>query len=344
MIAAITGANGFVGSHLLRDQLSRGRRVRGIDLNLSRLQGIADHPRVELILSDIRDRERMAAALEGAQIVFHLAAAHLSTRANEVLYKEVNCDASRMLVELSRSAGVQRFIHCSSVGVYGRIQEPPADETTACLPKLVYERTKLEGEQSVKKFAEDTGFPVVILRPVWVYGPDCPRTKKLFNSIRRRRFVFLGKGDRFRHCIFVADLVRAFDLSAKHPNAPGKTFVVGDQEAVTVRQLVNAIADTIGVPRPRLRAPRVFGFIAFTAAEIIFSILGRESPVSRRSLAFFENNTSFNTGYVKQELGFASQITLREGLKECYAAILQESSGAPAPDPLIPEAESLKRR
>ena len=115
----------------------------------------------------------------GVEVVHHLAAAHLGASVTDAEFERVNVGAVRSLVGTAIDAGVQRFVHCSSVGVFGRIDNPPADEDSPCHPDIAYERSKLAGEQAVIE-AVTTGFPAVIIRPVWVYGPGDARTEKLF--------------------------------------------------------------------------------------------------------------------------------------------------------------------
>jgi nucleoside-diphosphate-sugar epimerase len=321
MIVTITGANGFIGYHLVYDQLARGRRVRAVDVTLARLEGLRGHPAVELFQTDIRDSKGMKQAVSGSQVVFHLASAHLSVTLSEEEYWQINCAGSRELVELCHNAGVERFVHCSSVGVYGEIQNPPADEDSACHPDLIYEQSKLEGEQAVAQYGQKTGFPVIIVRPVWVYGPGCPRTEKLFRAIKKQRFFFVGDGQALRHCIYITDLLEAFELCAQHPKAPGRVFLFGDHAAVTVRELIAQIAAVCGVAAPRLSIPMwVFKPVCF-GIERAFTLLCREPPVSERSLKFFTNNTSFDISRARRALGFTPKVTLQAGLRLTYAAM-----------------------
>ena len=257
MIVTVTGANGFIGRHLVEDQLARGRKVRAVDISLSRYQEIGRDSSVDLFEADIRDEQKMRRAVGGSDVVFHLASAHLSVRLSDDEYWKINCEGSRSLVRLCHLSGVQRFVHCSSVGVHGSIKNPPANEESECHPDLVYERTKLEGEKAVRQYACETGFPVVIVRPVWVYGPGCPRTEKLFRTIKKGRFFFVGDGLAQRHCVYIADMVAAFNLCAEHPKAPGKVFIIGDHAAVTVRELIDQMATVAGVTNPGIKPPNV---------------------------------------------------------------------------------------
>jgi nucleoside-diphosphate-sugar epimerase len=318
MNVLVTGGGGFIGSHLVEDQLHRGRKVSSLDLQHSFLQPWSGHPYLQLIHGDIRDTALLRQALDGVDVVFHLASAHLSLTTSEEDYWAINVKATEELVRLCQRAGVKRFIHCSSVGVHGEIATPPADEDSPCRPDLLYEKTKLAGEQAIARFSRETAYPIAIVRPVWVYGPRCPRTAKLFRAIRKGRFIMVGAGQTWRHCVYISDLLEGLNLCAERDEAIGETFIIGDDAAVTVQQLVAEIATVMSVPPPRIRLPLALMVPVCIGAETVFTLMGKEPPLSRRSLKFFTNNTSFDVTKAKALLQFAPQVTLREGLRRTY--------------------------
>lgn len=313
----VTGAGGFIGSHLTEALLEAGRAVRALDLNLDRIQHLASTPNLQALTCDIRDEKTVEKALAGVGTVFHLAAAHLGASTPDTEFQQVNVDAVKNLVSTANRAGVQRFIHCSSVGVFGRIENPPADETTICRPELTYERTKLEGEKSVLYQGTSGELQAVVLRPVWVYGPGCGRTEKLFRAIGKGRFVVAGQGGTLRHCLYIRDMIDAFLLAETSLAASGEVIIVGDQEATTVRELVDKIAKITGARPPR-SVPLGLLWAAAVTAEAAFLPLGKEPPISRRSLRFFTGNTAFSTERARSLLGFEPRYDLTRGLAETH--------------------------
>lgn len=312
----VTGAGGFIGRHLVADQLSRGSRVVALDLDLDALQPL-EGGALRLVRSDVGDRPTLERALEGVNVVFHLAAAHLSVAASREEFRRVNVQAVRDLVAASTEAGVQRVVHCSTVGVFGKLTALPADEDTPCEPEFDYEVTKYEGEQVLISAFRAHAFPVVILRPGWVYGPGCPRTDKLFRAIERGRFVVAGQGDTLRHSVYIRDALEAFQLASRAPDVPGEVIIVGDSGATTVRSLVDEIALLLGAPKPR-SVPTWALYAAGLAAELAFAPLGKEPPLSRRTLRFFSGNTSFRTEKARRLLGFVPTYTIQDGLAETH--------------------------
>ena len=318
MRVTVTGANGFIGQHLVNDQLARGRKVCAVDVSLSQLNDLKTNPLIELVQADVRDIKAMQKAVSGSKVVFHLASAHLSVTLSDQVYWDVNVEATQKLIEIAHQVGVSRFIHCSSVGVYGEIKNPPADEESPCNPDLIYEETKLAGEQAVLEYYRKTGFPTVVVRPVWVYGPGCHRTEKLIRSIKKGRFIIIGNGETMRHCIYIDDMIASFNLCAQVKEAVGEIFIVGDDSAITINNLVGHIATVVNVSQVNWRIPLfVMKPIAFII-EKLFTAVGKEPMISRRTLKFFTNNTSFNVRKAKIMLGFNPKYGLQEGFSKTY--------------------------
>src|SRR2546423_11443118 len=113
------------------------------------------------------------------------------------VYRAVNATAVGQLVEAAAAAGVRRVVHCSTVGVHGDIEHPPANEDAPLRPGDIYQETKVEGEQVAREASQRTGLPVTIVRPSGTYGPGDRRLLKLLKGIARRHFVVLGSRDIF---------------------------------------------------------------------------------------------------------------------------------------------------
>lgn len=319
----VTGAGGFIGSHLTTDLVRQGHSVVALDLHLDRLSQLATGGSVNLWEGDVADPETQKRAVAGADTVFHLAAAHLGATVPEREFWRVNVDGVRTLVDAAREAGVRRFVHCSSVGVYGHVEHPPADEDSPCAPDLAYETTKLEGERIVLEAVRQHGFPAVVLRPVWVYGPGCPRTEKLFRAVKKGRFIVGGRGSGLRHCVYIKDMIRAFRLASESETAIGQVIIVGDAKAVTVRQLVDLIAELTDAKPPRSIPLPVLHAIGLLA-ELAYKPLGKEPPISRRTAKFFTANTSFSIARARKLLGYEPQYDLKTGLLETYERVSAE--------------------
>lgn len=316
MRVLITGAGGFIGSHLVDSQLEQGNEVRAVDLHLDLLRHQSAHPHLEVIRGDITDKDLLKKLVEGVEVVYHLASAHLDVSLSDEHYRRVNVGATLSLLEAAKQAGVERFVHCSSVGVIGDVDHPPADETTECHPTNIYERTKLEGERAALDFARRTGFPVVVMRPAWVYGPRCPRTAKLLRTISKRRFFFFGDGQNMRHPVYISDAVKGLELCASVANVNGEVFIIAGEMAVPVSVLVHVMSQELGIRSPNLHLPIPLGVLAGSSLELVFKLIGKQPPFSRRSLDYFRKHNAYDISKAKRMLGYQPEVDLRTGMQE----------------------------
>lgn len=318
--ALVTGAGGFIGSHFVRYLAARGWSVRAIDVHPAPA-GVAG-PDIEYRVMDIRDIRQLTLALEGIDYVFNLASVHLDVHASFEEFEAVNVNALERLVELCSVSGVRRLIQVSSVGVYGHVEAPPANEAAPLNPQNDYERTKMAGEAAARRSAARTGMDIVVIRPSWVYGSGCPRTLKLIRSLRKGRFFFIGAGRNLRHPIYIDDLLDALVLAAQAgPEVAGQTFNVAGPRWMTVEEMVAQFATAVHVRPPSLHAPRWLGFAAGWTAEQVSALVGAEPPMSRRTLAFFENDNAFDIGAARQALGFEPKVDLSNGVRQIAATL-----------------------
>ena len=312
--AVVTGAGGFVGYQLANALAADGQRVIGIDLHFPAAHGLLGPPKFSPVIGDFRDTALMRAVLPGAAVLFHLAAVHLQVGAPDSVYWDVNVHSLPRLLHLARQARVSRFVHVSSVGVYGDVGSTAANEASVPRPQSIYGETKLAGENVVLEFGKRHAFDVVVLRPAWVYGPGCPRTAKLCRALRQRRFIVIGSGRNLRHPLYIADLIEAFRLVASSRDAAGEVFVIAGEQAVTTRELVDAVCTAFGLPHPLVRVPYAVGASVAVCMESAWRLIGQEPPFSRRTLEFFNTNNVFDISRARAVLGFAPRYTLIAGL------------------------------
>ena len=321
MRVMITGAGGFIGSHLVDSQLEHGHHVRAVDLHLDVLRHRAAYPPLQAIRGDVTEMDLVQKLVEGIDIVYHLASAHLDVSLSDAHYHRVNVAATLSLLEAARRAGVKRFVHCSSVGVIGDVKHPPADETTECYPVNIYERTKLEGEKAALEFARRTGFPVVVVRPAWVYGPRCPRTAKLFRTIAKGRFPIFGSGKNMRHPVYITDAIRGLELCAETPNIEGEAFIIAGEFPIESGELIKLISQELNARTQKIYLPIFLGQAAGLALELTFRFLRRQPPFSRRSMDFFLKHNAYSIAKAQCRLNYLPQVDLRTGLQKTILSL-----------------------
>jgi dihydroflavonol-4-reductase len=310
----VTGATGFTGGHLARGLAARGRQVVALVRDEARA-GSLNTDGIALASGDIRDAAAVERAAAGADVAYHIAAIYRQAGLREDEYRAVNARAVATVIEAAARAGVKRVVHCSTVGVHGDVEHPPANEDAPLKPGDVYQVTKLEGERLARDAGERTGVEVVIARPTGIYGPGDRRLLKLFRGVARRRFVVLGSGEIFYHLTYIDDLVEGFRLCGEVPGAAGRTYILAGGEVTTLNELTRIIGEIAGVKPPTLHLPVWPFLVAGAACEAICAPFGIEPPLYRRRVDFFTKSRAFDIARARAELGYAPQVSLREGIR-----------------------------
>ena len=254
MRALVTGATGFTGGHLARGLARRGYTVRALVRDPARAGDLAASG-VELATGDLRDRPSLDAAARGMDVVFNVAAIYRQAGLATEAYRAVNATAVGDVIAAAANAGVRRVVHCSTVGVHGDVEHPPANEDAPLKPGDVYQDTKLEGEQIARDAGQRLGVEVAIVRPTGIYGPGDRRLLKLFRGVARGFLPILGRGEIYYHLTYIDDLVEGFRLCGEHPAAAGRTYILAGGEVTTLNELVARIATVAGVRPPRIHLP-----------------------------------------------------------------------------------------
>ena len=267
------------------------------------------------MVGDVRDAETVRQSVADIRTVYHLAAVFRRAGVPDSEYRSVHVDATRALIEYSAAAGVQRFLHCSTVGVHGDVdRSAPATEEAPLLPGDIYQQTKLEGEQVARETAARTGLPLTVVRPGPIYGPGDRRLLKLIGGVAKRRFVLVGDGSPRFQMVYVDDLAKGIRLAAETPGAAGRTYIIAGSEAPTLNELVEEIADVARVRAVRWHLPVWPFWLAGALCEAICVPLGIEPPIFRRRVKFFTSNRWFDTGRARRELGYSPRVHLHEGI------------------------------
>jgi len=317
--ALVTGATGFTGGHLARSLAATGDSVSALVRTKGPASaGLADAG-VAIVLGDLREAAALVRATEGVDVVYHVAALYRQAGLADTVYRAVNADAVRALVEAAARNRVRRVVHCSTVGVHGDVEHPPATEDAPLRPGDVYQRTKLEGEQLARDAAARAGIELTIVRPTGIYGPGDRRLLRLFRGVARRRWVTLGSGEIFYHLTFIDDLVKGFRLAGAYPSAANRTYILAGGEVTTLNALVAIVAEEAGVAPPRLHLPVWPVWTAGAICEAICRPFGVEPPLYRRRVDFFTKSRAFDITRARTEIDFAPEVGLREGIRRTLA-------------------------
>ncbi len=318
----ITGATGFLGSNLAIALAKHGCQVQALVRSKKRARPL-QKAGIDLFEGDLVHAKDVLNAARGAQIIFHIAALYRPAKYPDRIYRKVNVEGTRNIIRAARTCGVQRLVHCSTVGVHGDVKSIPANEHSPFAPGDIYQKTKLEGEMLVQKAISD-GLPATVFRPVGIYGPGDLRFSKLFKIIYQGRFRMLGSGKAFYHLVYIDDLVRGAILCAVKPQAVGQTYILAGPQYTTIAQLTDSIADAFNKRHPVGHLPLLPVKISAAVCEKVFRSFGREPPLYRRRLDFFWKNRAFSIDRAAQELGYSPQISLPQGLQRTAAWYLDQ--------------------
>jgi dihydroflavonol-4-reductase len=310
----VTGATGFTGGHLARYLAARGNAVRALVREPSHATDLAAAG-IEVVVGDLARPETVTSAVAGVDVVYNIAALYRQAGLSEATYRAVNAEAVGWLVAAAGQSGVRRVVHCSTVGVHGDIEHPPATEEAPLKPGDVYQATKLEGERLAHQAASRSGIELVVVRPSGIYGPGDRRLLKLFRGVARRRFVILGSGEIFYHLTHIDDLVAGLHLAGTVPRAAGRTYILAGGEVTTLNELVAIIAGEAGVEPRRVHLPVWPFWLAGAACEAVCAPFGLEPPLYRRRVDFFTKSRAFDISRARAELGFAPAVDLRSGAR-----------------------------
>lgn len=313
MKALVTGGNGFIGLNLVESLALDGIDVRALDRKTDGLENL--EVKIEIINNDLSDMQSLQKVLDGVEIVYHLAAEHLAVSASDQNYVNTNVRGTEKLLNASLLAGVKRFVHCSTVGVHGHISKPPADESYPFNPTNIYEKTKLEGEKLALAFCNETGLPVTIIRPAYVYGPGDPRIIKMIQLIKNKKFMMVGDGKNLRHPVYIGDLIRSFKLCIKTDKSTGQVYIIAGEKAVPLSEMVDKIAEAVDVKPPSLSIPVWLAKSASNVLEPVFKIINKEPPISHRRLGFFLNSYEYDISKAQRDFGYNPEFGLEEGLR-----------------------------
>ncbi|MBI5669321.1 MAG: NAD-dependent epimerase/dehydratase family protein [Chloroflexi bacterium] len=312
--ALVTGASGFTGSNLARKLAACGYSVRALVRRSSRLDALQGAA-VEVVYGDLADETLPDGLMRGVDVVYNIAAMYRHEGAASDFY-DVNARAVERLLCAALDAGVSRFVHCSTVGVLGNIENPPANETAPYRPGDWYQKSKLEGEKIVLAFGQQHGLPVSVVRPAAIYGPGDTRFLKLFKGIDRGLFVILGSGEVYYHYVYIDDLVQGFLLAGEKEAAVGEVFIIAGEQYVTINQLTAMIAEALGRPTPRLHIPLAPVMLAARVCRAMCKPLGIEPPLYPRRLDFFRKHRAFDITKARTVLGYHPMVDLRTGLRQ----------------------------
>jgi nucleoside-diphosphate-sugar epimerase len=311
----VTGASGFVGSHLVAELLAEERAsVRAL---VHRAPATTEWHGVDVRSGDVCDPRVVAEAVRGVDVVYHCAsAAGPAVSAREVC--DTALTGTRNVLEGLRQAGAGRAVLLTGVIVIGARYHEAATED------LPYRRSgdpthdvKIEIEQMAWEYAQRHGVDVTVLRPGLIYGPrDRRNLPQLTHALRGGRFAYIRSRDNVMPIVYVSDMVQAMRLAARTPAARGRAYHITDGSRTTVGEFIDCLAGLLDCPPPKTVLPFAVPYLGCLFFEALagLRLYRGKAPITRTNLNFLGYSRHIDITRARQELGYSPRVSHRDGL------------------------------
>ena len=314
MRALVTGATGFIGSHLVEALLQKRVQVRCLVRKTSDLSWLKDLS-IEVFHGDCNDKASLGEAVKGVDQVFHLAG--VTKAIEEKTYFEVNALGTENLIHacLENNPKLQKFVYLSSQAAAGPCQNGgKKKESDRCEPVSAYGHSKRMGEEFALAHCHE--IPLLILRPSAVYGPRDKDIYAFFKIVSKKiKPCLFGQGQRISLC-YVHDIIQAIVLAAESQRSSGDIFFLSDGYDYRLEEIGDIFAQTMGITPVCIRFPEwmIFGMASFSE---YLSKLSKKPPLLNKGKVeeMIQKNWVCDIAKAKTLLGFEPQIRLLEGAK-----------------------------
>ncbi len=315
MKCLVTGGTGFTGKSLCLRLLKEGHAVVSLDYKEGLKTGELRQAGAEVLIGSVTDAAIVARAMAGVDTVYHLAAAFREMNVPNSFYDEVNVGGMRIVADAAVKAGVRRLIYCSTCGVHGNIDHPPAGEDAPIQPADYYQRTKYQGEEALQAYTA-RGLKWTILRPAAIYGPGDPeRFMMIFRRAAKGWFPMFGGGRTLYHPLYVENLVDAFMLATPDGKGDGQAYLIADADYFEIRDLVRRAGLAMGVQVKIVNLPVWPLVVAGHVCEKACAPFHIAPPIFPRRVDWYRQNRAFKIDKARRDLGYVPKIGIDEGLR-----------------------------
>ena len=326
MTVLITGASGFLGGVLAARLARQGEKVRILARTTSKLNRLQDLP-IEIVYGTLEDKTSLVQALTGVDTVYHCAALSFDWGDWDDFYNANVLGVQNLVSVASKTEGIKRFLHISTSDVYGYPVEACDESYPITDIGLPYNRSKGMGENVVWDCYSKTGLPVTVIRPVTIYGP---RSKDIVGEIagllKKKQMVLINHGVSRAGLLYVDNAVEGIIQAANSPNTLGKAYNLRDGTDETWKAYVEALADGLGVPHPRLNLQEGLALTVARFLEGLYSTLRiRSRPLlTRHAVYMCSRDQGYSVEKAKHDFKYRPKVTFREGINRTVSWLKSE--------------------
>jgi len=325
MKVLVTGGTGFTGKALVKRLVDDGHEVVSLDYKEHLKTDEIRNWGVKVIIGSVTDKNAVEEAIEGVDVVQHLAAAFREMDVPESYYDKVNVGGTINMLDAAVEHNVKKFIYCSTCGVHGNIDNPPANEDAPIQPADYYQKTKYKAEPIVNEYYKEKGLKTTIVRPTAIYGPGDPeRFFMIYKNVAKGHFPMFGGGKTFYHPVYIDNLVDGFILAMEKENSVGRTYLIADEKYVEIEELVKEVGRSMNIDVKIEHFPIAPLIAAGKLFETIYKPFHKVPPIFPRRVDWFRQNRAFNISRAKEELGYKPKVGLKEGLRRTAEWYKQE--------------------
>lgn len=319
MRVLITGANGFLGSHLADVFLDRGFKVRCLVRRTADLKWLSGKLVEIQYCAGLDDTSALSESVAGAELVIHSAGA-ISCRTPQE-YEEVNVEPVRFLLQTCKDSGtLQRFVLISSQGAAGPNVDPdrPVTEADRCHPVSAYGRSKLKAEDVTREYAGV--IPFTILRPSAIYGPRDPNMLRLFeNALRKGKLLYFGQPEKSMSLAWIHDIASGVYLAAVSSKTKNETYFLGSERFFSLDSISSALESAVGRNVQPTRVPEAIRRGMMLYGDFATRILGRKVLLDRDRLTTLSQPAwTCDVSKAKRDFGYEESISLPDGFRQTY--------------------------
>ena len=338
----VTGATGLLGSHIVEQLRRRDRPVRALvraTSDVSWLEGQG----VEFVEGDLGDRASLGRACTGASVVYH-SAARVGDWGPWSEFQAITIDGTAHLIDAAAEAGVDRFVHISSISAYGHVDGPGMvlDETAPLGQRLsrwsYYSKAKVAAEGCVWEAHRQGRIRATIIRPSWLYGPrDRATVARMTRMIRTGKAKLIGGGDNRLNLVYAGNVAEAAILAADSERAIGEAYNCSNDGEITLRQYFNAVAEALGAGPVTRTVPYAVAHSAAFVLECIGHAFRLKKPpmITRYAAWLMGRRCYFSAEKARTQLGWSSTVSYEQGIPMTIRWFLENQAGESTRAPAV---------